>query len=98
VLLSQQKLPNSAAIPQRSSLACFSLRCERQTKTSEEALHGTAMQEHPLTVCGVPFIFSLTITCPLIRLLPEKHHSDTPELLKKPELSISHTYNNNNKD
>jgi hypothetical protein len=32
----------------------------RPSKTSK-VLHGVAMQEHPLTVCGVPFMFFLNM-------------------------------------
>jgi hypothetical protein len=37
-------------------------------------LHSIAMQDHPLTVCGVPFIFFLNITYPLKCLISAKHH------------------------
>jgi hypothetical protein len=32
------------------------------------------MQEHPLTVCGVPFMFFLNIMCLLKSLVSAKHH------------------------
>ena len=46
----------------RSSLAHFSLQSEVQWRPakSREALHGIAIQECPLAVCGVSFILSLT--------------------------------------
>jgi hypothetical protein len=71
----------------RSSLALFSLSHNKgiSGKTSK-ALQGDPMQEHPLIVSGVIFIFFLNITCPLqcmlqqtvtclfTRQLPEKYH------------------------
>lgn len=69
---------------------------------SSDVLPGGAKLEHPLTVCGVLFIFFLNIMSPLkclfsakqsmpslTRWLPEKTSWDTTELLKKPEISIS---------
>ena len=43
-------------------------------KTSK-ALHKVVMQEHPLTVCGVPFILSPDIMHPLQASVPAKHHT-----------------------
>ena len=59
------------------------------------------MWEHPLTVCGAPFVFFLNITHPLKCLFSAKHHMpshktasrkasrDTTESLKTPEISTS---------
>lgn len=59
------------------------------------------MQEHPVAVCRVQFMFFLKIRCPLNYLFSAKHHmlspktasrkssQDTTELLKKTEISTS---------
>lgn len=45
---------------------------QRPSKTSE-AFQGAPIQEQPLGVWEVPFIFFLKIACPLTKQLPEKH-------------------------
>lgn len=113
---SQWKQQAAAGIP-RDGLWCISL-CEvkireevRPGKPGEDqqrssASHGVAMQELPLSVCGVVFDFFLNITELVKCLFSAKHHMpsqvfsskqlpetarDTTELLKRPEISTSHS-------